>query len=669
MKLVTVLTLLVLAAPAAAQKPDSVYRIPGVVVKGTKPVTTVGGSSAVEIRLDSLDLPAAPTFEQVLRQIPLLHVRMNSRGEAEISARGSESRQVAILVDGVPITLAWDSRADASIIPATAPQEIQYVRGLSSMLYGPNVLGGVIDVSVARTSNMPTRTSLVASSGLDHVGAYGANAAVTLPYEAAGGRLVLRGGMGYRNSPGDPLANDIIERAEADDDDLRLNTDYENLDGFVAARYERNSGAFVSFSGSSFNAERGIAAQLGYANADARFWRYPQVRRTLAALSAGTGFFNTPFGQGDLEMSVGYDAGRSSIDQFPDANYATSNGFEDGKDEALTLRLLGDHTLGSRADLRAAFTHSSITHDEILPTGTSVYKQTLYSLGGETVVRLIQGGTSISTLRLTLGGAYDVNTTPEAGGKPPGDDLNEWGARAGLSMGVNGGNTMLHAGASRRGRFPSLRELYSGALNRFAPNPDLKPENLVALEAGVTTALGNGQLQLVGFNHELNDAVVRITLPDRRFLRVNRNQLSTRGIELLASQSFGRVALSGDVTIQKAELTNTEDQQTIKPENVPELFGMLRATLPIFAGFEARGRARYSGTQSCLDPSGASVELDGGTRFDGELTRSWNIRTSQGLFSRIETAIAADNITGTAIYDTCGLPEPGRLFRFQIRLL
>ncbi|MBK9472497.1 MAG: Plug domain-containing protein [bacterium] len=92
-----------------------------------RPVTTAGGVAAVEVQPDSLALPAAPTLEEIFRELPHLHVRTNSRGEAEISVRGSDSRQVAVLVDGVPITLAWDSRIDASMIPSSAPQELGYV--------------------------------------------------------------------------------------------------------------------------------------------------------------------------------------------------------------------------------------------------------------------------------------------------------------------------------------------------------------------------------------------------------------------------------------------------------------------------------------------------------------------------------------------------------------
>ena len=68
-------------------------------------------------------------------------VRRNSRGEMELSVRGSDSRQAAVLMDGVPLTLGWDHRADPSLVPLGGVERITLVRGLQSLLHGPNVLG------------------------------------------------------------------------------------------------------------------------------------------------------------------------------------------------------------------------------------------------------------------------------------------------------------------------------------------------------------------------------------------------------------------------------------------------------------------------------------------------------------------------------------------------
>jgi len=666
------ITALAWALPLAAQQPrdsaraDSALRLREVTVEIRRTISTVGGSAALDAQLDALRLPAAPTLEQVFRTLPLLHVRRNSRGEAEISARGSDARQVAVLVDGVPLTLAWDGRVDASVIPANAIQRIGFVRGLSSMLYGPNVLGGVVELGVGQSFSQPTTPSAQISTGVDRVGSFGSTASVTVPLESRSGRWLIRGGAGFSDSPGQPLARGVTEPFPGDND-LRLNTDSRIADGFGSVRYQANQGGWFSLSGTTFHTERGIAAELGVENP--RFWRYPRVSRTIAVASGGTGDRRTPFGgRGDLEASIGVDLGRSEIQSYASRSYEEVDGFENGKDRTLTLRLLGDHTLGERADLRGSFTVSDIRHEESVPEGDATYQQRLWSLGGETVWRVIAGGGALSSLRLSLGGAYDLGQTPQSGGREPLGTIASWGARAGFSALLGAGNTLLHGGLSRRARFPSLRELYSGALNRFAPNPDLKPETLLALETGLTTELGDTELQAVIFRHQLEDAVVRVVLPDSRFQRVNRDRLTSYGLELLASTLLGPATIGADLTAQSVSLTDPGLGTSARPENLPELFGTVFFRAPVGLGLTAAAEARHTGNQFCIDPgTGADTRLSGGTVVNGEVTRSWRLRSS-ALFGRLETTISLFNAGNIALYDQCGLPEPGRLLRLQVRV-
>jgi iron complex outermembrane receptor protein len=648
-----------------------VYSLPAIEVTAPPTATSVGGASAIEVQVDSLSLPVAATTEEVLRELPLLHVRRNSRGEAEISARGSESRQVAVLVDGVPITLAWDARADVSIIPATALKDAVFVRGLSSMLYGPNVLGGIVETRIGQILDQPEVGSAQVTMGADDVGTFGTTVSTTLPFSSDHGRWLVRSGLAFRDTPGDPLAKDVTERVSTDDH-LRLNTDAKNFDGFVALRYRADGGAWASFSGSSFRAERGIPAELGADDADARFWRYPHVSRTLAVVTAGTGDRESPFsGRGDAEVSFGFDQGRTDIDAFTSSAYDELDSFENGRDRTLTLRFLGDQTLGSRGDLRCAFTLCEIRHEETIPDGEFEYCQRLWSGGLENNWRLIESGGAIDQLSLSVGGAYDLAETREAGGREPLDADSELGGRVGLSMVVADGRTVLHAGVSRRGRFPALRELYSGALNRFAPNPDLKPENLVTMETGATTRVGDGEFQAVVFHNRLNDAVVRITLPDRRFMRVNRNELRSTGLELVGAYRLGRLDLSGELTAQEVELTDTSADETHRPENLPETFGSVDARLRLGHGFLAGTGVDVLGKQFAIDlTTGEDTELDGEAIVSAYVSRMWPVRMSwgAGTFSGLETRIAVDNATDTAVFDSFGLPEPGRRIRFEVRL-
>ena len=660
--------------PAGAQQRDTlrsdtmVFRIQEIRVTARRPVTTVGGASAVEITVDSLVLPPGPTVEEVLRELPGMHVRTNSRGEAEISVRGSESRQVAVLVDGVPITLGWDARTDVSVLPAAAPHEVNLVRGLSSILHGPNVLGGVVEMSVARGFDFPSASSAQVTAGFDGEGGYATTASASVPKVTTGGQLLLRAGAGFRDSPGAPLASGVTEPVPTGDE-LRLNTDSRNLDGYLALRYVRDAGGWFTFSGSSFQAERGIAGELGVSTP--RLWRYPHIARTIAVASAGTGDRVTPLGRGDMELSVGVDFGRTEITSYTDRSYTTPSGAENGDSRTTTVRLLADHTLGPRGDLRWAATWADIHQDMDVSGVESTYRQRLSSYGLETVWRLVERSEGpVQAVRLSIGGALDHGDTPETGGLPSMDPMDDWGARVGLTALLGEGQTLLHAGVSRRGRFPALRETYSEALNRFEPNPDLHPERLVAWEGGVTTRLGNGELQVVGFHHELSDAIRRITLPNKKRKRVNSDRLTSTGAEVLVSQLIGPAELGGDLTLQSVELKDPANPMSREPENLPEASGGAYVRLPLFGGLRATAEARYTGSQFCQQPdTGADVELGGGAIFGGSVSRSWSVgRSRSGVFSRLEASAGVANVADKLLYDQYGLPRPGRLVRVQLRL-
>lgn len=644
-----------------------VFRIDGLRIEALRAITTPGGASAIEITMDSLSLPAAASTEELFREIPALHVRTNSRGEAEITVRGSESRQVAVLVDGVPLTLGWDARTDVSVLPAGAVSEVTMVRGLSSILYGPNTLGGVVEMSVARGLTLDSRPSLSATVGLDDRGGFGTSATGETPFTTSGGRGTIRFGAAFRDVQGFPLPQGVHEPVPVRDG-LRLNTDARNLNGFFAVRHAFDGGAWSSLSASSFQAERGIAAELGAE--DPRLWRYPEVKRTLVAFSGGTGDRATPWGRGDLEATLGVDLGHTEIRSYSTRAYDEVTGSEDGNDRTLTFRLLGDHTLTTRSDLRGSFTLSDIFHEAIVDGESSDYEQRLMSLAGETAIQLVEDhGGALESLRLSLGGAWDRGNTPRTGGLESLGTLDDWGARMGLTALVNDGATAFHGGVSRRGRFPSLRETYSEALNRFVPNPDLHPEHLLAYEAGVTTRLGTGELQLVGFHQSLTDAIRRITLPDRKRMRVNSDEIRSTGVELLFSQTFGSLALDGDLTLQRVDLTDPGTSLSSEPENMPEQMGRIRLGAPLLAGFSGSAEAEYTGSQFCQSPdTGADIKLDGGTWWNGLLSRIWNLPLSSGMAQRVETQVSVDNLADVALYDQCGLPRAGRLFRFQVRV-
>ncbi len=73
-------------------------------------------------------------------------------GVTTISIRGSSSKQVLILLDGIPIDSS-DSQFDINMIPLSSVDGIEVSRGGSSALYGGKAMGGVINIKTKKGSD------------------------------------------------------------------------------------------------------------------------------------------------------------------------------------------------------------------------------------------------------------------------------------------------------------------------------------------------------------------------------------------------------------------------------------------------------------------------------------------------------------------------------------
>lgn len=657
--------------PPDSIPPDSVRLLGGITVSVARPALTSGGSSAVVIELDSLSSPPAASMDQVLRAMPLIQVRTNSRGETQPALRGSEDRQIAILMDGVPLTLGWDHRTDMSIIPLTAARSVTLVRGLASVLYGPNTLGGVVEVDVARAqSRVGSVDPVSVGFALDETGGTSASVTGGRLVDQSEGQWVFRAGGGFQERSGFPIAagaaNDPDIRTQfLSEDALRLNSDMRRADGFFMARYRSDRGAWGSFSASAYDVERGVPPE---AHQDApRLWRYPEQRRLIAAITGGTGQRATGAGVGDLEASLGVDIGSTLIEQFATESYQTVDESEESDDRVVTARLLGDHSLGSRGELRGSATYADVHHDEILTSeGANSYGQRLWSLAVETEWRI--GATELSSV--TLGAVLDGAATPESGDKPPVEALTDYGLRIGANSLVADG-LLLHGGVSRRSRFPSLRELYSGALGRFEPNPGLRPETLLGSEMGFTATGATGEIQVVGFHHRLTDGIVRATVVGAdmvsRFQRVNQNEVRSTGLEVLAVGAFGRTTFTGDLTIQDVKGLDASGNEVLL-EYEPTIVGKIGLDVPLPAAFLGSGDLRFVGEQRCENPEvGGLQSLSSSRTVDLSLRRFFGLR-SGGAMSRIDASASLRNVTDAVVFDQCGLPQPGRYFQVRFRI-
>lgn len=672
--------LLVPFADVAAQEPDSTrrdsmaLRLKTVRVTDARAAGIAGGAAAVVVDPGALRASPAPLLHEALRESPFVHVRLNSRGEMELSVRGSDSRQAAVLLDGVPLTLGWDHRTDPSLVPMTGAQRLAIVPGLGSLLAGPNTLGGTIEISHddARAPSSQTWGGFGVDQFASTVTTLGAARRIG---SGARGGLYLRGGMAHRQRQGVALPDGAIDPTA--EHGLRTNSDLRQLDGFASVRWTNGMGRSLGVTYSAFDAERGVPPEEHIASP--RLWRYPDHRRSIAALSGASGPLATPFGFGSLELGVGINDGAVKIESFDGRDYQTVVGQELGDERTLTMRLKATHSLGGRASLRAAWTAADVKYTETLDADPGAkYEQKLSSAAAELEAPL---GDRTS---LAAGLAFDHAATPLTGGREPKQaPMSSTGWRAGLTHTVGEG-LVLHASVSRRSRFPALRELYSGALDRFQPNPALKPETLLGYEAGAT--LGprssggvDATVRANAFHHRLADAVVRTTVPDPApppttlFRRVNRDRIESSGLELLAGLGFGTdreraITLSGDALVQRITIVDqTADAATRHAENDPERRASAELGVPLPFRLRGIATARYTGRQYCVNgDTGSEMTLVGATVTSAALERRLSLRG--GTFRSLRALLALDNVGDTAVYDQCGLPQPGRTLRVMLSL-
>lgn len=653
---------------AARQPPDSVsYLLEGLIVEASRPVTTAAGASAVELQLDSLEAGPSPMLGEVLRRMPLLRVRRNSRGEDQPSLRGVEERQLAVLVDGIPVTLGWDNRTDLSLIPLAAARDVTVIRGLSSVLAGPNVLGGVIMVGITggpfpETLSRPFRVE----TGLEQTGAFSLAGEANGLWHGGVGGLLLRAGGGYRDSPGLARPDGVAQPAGGHR--LLLNTDVAHRNAFLAGRYRGHGGRWLSVSSLAFEAEKGVLPELHVR--EPRLWRIPSVWRSVTALSGGTGWQRTPWGAGDLEAMVGLDAGHERIDAYDSFAYRQTVSTQTEDSRTLTLRLLGEHALGAGI-VRSAFTLADTRHEQREPGNEGVFGQRLWSLGAETEQRLARGGVAGGLLAdplLSAGVSVDGAATRRAGGRPARAPLDAWGARLAGSVLVAGGAARVHGGVSRKVRFPSLRELYSGALGRFEPNPELGTEVLVVGEISVTGSSGGAEGQLTLFRQRLEGAIVRTITPAGQFRRENRDEIRSTGLELMANWRLGRISVAGDLTLQDVELLDpAAPQGERRAEYQPEITGALRLHAPLPLDLRGWTALSHVGRQYCVHPDlSAMVAVDPSVALDVGAARRVRLRGA-GL-PPLSVSVSLSNLTDAVVYEQCGLPREGRTLRVQVEL-
>ena len=607
--------------PAYPQKPI----IHEVVVEGE----AVEKSATVTIvTAQQIEARGIRTVAQALEMVPGTHVRVGGNGEAYIRIRGFRQREVAVLIDGIPVSSPYDGQLGLSNLPVQAIERIDVVKGASSVLYGANAMGGVINIITRKAGG---------NQGIRFNGEYGSDRSLQLGIALQGhlGKIRYFLGGTFQDIDRYPLSNHYTA-APNQGSGQRENSDKNSRTGRLNLDWDLGptTGAGLGFT--YIGLEKGLPPHES--DKKAKFQRFSDWREGVLDL-----FFRKGFNRFNLESRVYYQYFRSVLDSYDDRTYTTQdskNGFTD------TLK---DHALGG--DLFFRFTpHRSHLFKTALRFYHAVHRQQP-DVGAEWL------RFSINSLSLPLEGEWNVSKQVTL---VYGTSLDMLFFKAETS-GANKSKTAVNpqvsllwdplaalhfkGSVSVKTRFPSMRELFDSA----SGNPDLDPMKATGLEIGLEYFLSNRLVfSLVGFHHNIRDLINRVN-KDSTYINIDKAVF--KGIEAGLNwqwTSFNRFYAS--YTLLHALDKSTADNTYIQYRPKHKLDAGVFLQLP--ARFLLNLNTSYVSAQVYYDDNNKEKSLAPYTLLD--------IGLSRRLGRRVEIYITALNLFDVNYYESEGYPREGR---------
>ncbi|MFT4092745.1 MAG: TonB-dependent receptor plug domain-containing protein [Niabella sp.] len=130
-----------------------------VTVKGVKQADSVNTVS--QSQMEQFNSTTVSTALQLLPGVHLANI--GARNESVVYVRGFNLRQTPVFIDGVPVYVPYDGYVDMGRFTTFDLEKIQVSKGFASILYGPNTLGGAINLISRRPQK---RIEIGARAGL-----------------------------------------------------------------------------------------------------------------------------------------------------------------------------------------------------------------------------------------------------------------------------------------------------------------------------------------------------------------------------------------------------------------------------------------------------------------------------------------------------------------------
>lgn len=575
--------------------------------------------------------------------------KTGARNEGMLYLRGLDLKHAPLFLDGIPVYVPYDGYPDLARFTTFNLSELVVAKGAASVLYGPNTMGGAI--------NLVTRKPEKEFEGGAGAG-YGSGKTYRA-YANAGSRLgawYVQGGASLLSSETFPLSASFTPTQAEDGGDR--NNAYQRDDTLnLRAGYAPSADDEYVM---SFSKVHGVKGVPPYAGGDSRqtlrYWQWPYWNVINYRFTSRTGLGYASY----LKLRAFYDIFENSLFSYDDSTYSTisrryafKSWYDDHTDGASIE--LGTGWMPGHAIKAAAHFKQDVHNETNEGEPTKSFQDDVISFGVEDTIALGERLSAVAGVgwdAVYTRQAQDLDSRKQLTDFPLGSTA-AWNPQLSLfytteAMGA------FHIAVAGKSRLPSIKDKYSYRLGSAIPNPDLLAERSVNYEAGYAGTLAEAvHLKAAAFYNDVFDYIILKTIPDpdnpAKTTTQNQNVGRVRlyGAEFEAVAGFGeRLETGANYTLLYWENQSGSEQLTDLPRHKAMLF--IRCTpldrLKMLADAEYNS-SRYSSSDA--------------VRVAGEFVVV-NFKVSYEFIRGLAAEAGVANVFDRDYALQEGYPEPGR---------